>query len=174
MNTISNIDKVIQFVGKLFLYIIGCLFTAAICLFVFLFLTEWFWPEFNGSYSLGNNIYMLEWDGGGRIIVQGINIVGNTCYGGEPLIPFYENRYDSIGNYTEYVVDAKSDNNWIIVKTEEKSKRQRKYYIIDKSFDPKITNISTIKNKYMTEFYDSIRFYETCQSKGIDTKSYKF
>ncbi len=75
---------------------------------------------------------MLDWDGGGRIIVRGTSIEGNTCYGGERLIPTYENQYDSTGNIVEYVVDATSDENWIIAKTENKVTLQRQYHIIDK------------------------------------------
>ena len=33
---------------------------------------------------------MMEWDGGGRVIVKGTNIRGKTCYGGSYLIPTYE------------------------------------------------------------------------------------
>ena len=113
MKVYKSTDRIIHFLGKGILYIIGCLLTVYICFTA----TEWFWPELNGSYSLGNGIYMLEWDGGGKIIVNGTSIEGNTCYGGESLIPTYENGYDSLGHFAEYVVDAKADDSWIIVKT---------------------------------------------------------
>lgn len=50
-------DAVFIFVGKIIRYIIGCLLTVIICIFLFLFATEWLCPEFNGSYSLGSGIY---------------------------------------------------------------------------------------------------------------------
>lgn len=52
-------DKPFQIMGKVIVYITGCLLTIVICFFLFLFASEWVWPEFNGSYSLGNNIYMI-------------------------------------------------------------------------------------------------------------------
>ena len=61
---------------------------------------------------------MLEGDKTTKTIVYGTSIKGKTCYSGEPLIPTYDNQYDSIGNFAEYVVDAKADDNWIIAKTD--------------------------------------------------------
>lgn len=53
-------DKPFQIMGKVIVYITGCLLTIVICFFLILFASEWVWPEFNGSYFLGNNIYMIE------------------------------------------------------------------------------------------------------------------
>lgn len=58
---------------------------------------------------------MMEWDNGGRIIVKGSTIRGNTCYGGSVIITFNKNRNDVNGNFAEYIVDANADDNWIIV-----------------------------------------------------------
>ena len=43
------------------------------------------------------------------MIVLGSNMYGKTCYGGSQLIPTYENQYDSLGHFAEYVIDAKAD-----------------------------------------------------------------
>lgn len=149
---------------------LGCILTIVICFFLFLFATELFWPEFNGSYSLGSNIYMLEWDGGGRVIVQGSNIRGNTCYGGSYLIPTYENQYDSIGNLAEYVIDAEADDYWIIAKTDNKLNHRRKYYIINKQHDIENLDSKVIIDRYIESFIDSCEFANKCQTYGIKIK----
>ena len=146
------------FAGGLVLYFL---------LALFLFASEWLWPEFNGSYDLGNNIYMLEYDGGGKIIVNASTISGRTCYGGETLIPTYENQYDSTGNFAEYVVEAKSDDKWIIVKTNNRRNDQRKYYILDKQYNYRIMSSSDIIGKKITCFTDSAEFAKGCLCNGI-------
>ena len=170
MRIINVIDKVLQYVGKIILYIIGCLSILVICIIIFLFVTVWFWPESHGSYSLGKNIYMMEWDGGGRVIVQGSDIEGNTCYGGIQLIPTYESQYDSLGNIVEYVVDAKADENWIIAETYNKISQQKKYYIIDKRANIEKYDVKKIMRTSVSEFNDSIIFQKACVSNGIKTK----
>lgn len=152
---------------KFTLYIFGGLLTIVVCFVIFLYSTEWLWPEFNGSYDLGKNIYMIEWDGGGKVIVRGTNIKGNTCYGGEPLIPTYNNEYDSTGNYSEFVLDAKSDNKWIIAKTDNKSNRQRKYYIIKKDNGIERLDAQKILKNNITSYTDSAEFSKACQHNGI-------
>ena len=170
MRIINVIDKVLQYVGKIILYIIGCLLTVVFCIIIFLVAAEWLWPEFNGSYSLGKNIYMIEWDGGGRVIVQGSNIRGNTCYGGSQLIPSYESLCDSLGNLVEYVVDAKADDKWIIAETYNKSSMQRKYYIIDKRADIEKYDARFIIKTFVSVFYDRTNFQKACFSNGIKIK----
>lgn len=170
MKIFKIIDRSLLFVGKGIKNIIGCLLTMVICFFLFLFATEWIWPEYNGSYSLGNNIYMLEWDGGGRVIVQGSNIHGNTCYGGIQLIPTYENQYDSLGNFAEYVIDAKADDNWIIAKTDNKLSHRRKYYIIKKNKDIENIEVKEILKKYTMIYTDSFDFAKRCKTNGINIK----
>ena len=136
----------------------------------FLYISEWIWPEFGGSYNLGNGIYMMEWDGGGRVIVKGSYIRGRTCYGGSQLIPTYESGYDSAGNFAEYVIDAKYDNNWIIAKTGNYSNGENKYYIVDKSFDIEKTSEEDIVENYIFDFTDSLSFANVCHQKGIKLK----
>lgn len=131
---------------------------------------EWFWPEWNGSYNLGNNIYMLEWDGGGRVIVNAWEIRGKTCFGGEQLIPTYENGYDSLGRFAEYVVDAKADDNWVIVRTNNHVNSQRKYYIINKQYNPEEMTGAEIVDTKIECFTDSNEFVNKCFKNGIDIK----
>ena len=131
---------------------------------------EWIWPEFEGSYNLGNGIYMLEWERGGRIIVKGSFIRGRTCYGGSLLIPTDESQFDSACNFAEYVIDAKFDNNWIIAKTGNYSNGENKYYIVDKSFDSEKTSEEDIIKNYILDFSDSLTFAEACHLKGIKIK----
>ena len=170
MKIFKIIDKSVQIMGKAIISVIGCLLAIVICFFLFLFATEWVWPEFNGSYPLGGNIYMLERDGGGCVIVQGSNIRGNTCYGGSQLIPTYENQYDSLGNFAEYVVDAKADDNWIIAKTDNKLNHRSRYYIINKQHDIETLDAKEIIEKYITSFTDSCEFANKCFSNGIRIK----
>ena len=110
---------------------------------------------------------MVEWDGGGRMIVKGTNIKGNACYGGERLIPTYVNQYDSIGNVSEYVVDAKADDKWVIVKTDNRSTHQKKYYIINKKHGIEKLIAKDIIEKYIVSFIDSTEFSSVCHKERI-------
>ena len=147
--------------------IFACLISSFI---LFFHASEWIWPEFNGSYNLSNNIYMIEWDGGGKVIVRGTNIKGNTCYGGEQLIPTRENQYDSLGNFAEYVIDAQSDGNWIIARTDNKSTHQNKFYIlnINNVNDSSYTEMKT--RKKIECYIDSTEFSNECYNKGIHVR----
>ena len=169
MRTIRFVDNIEKILGKTtFVFSIG-IFIVCACFTLFFFMSNWWYPEFNGSYNLGKNIYMIDWDGGGRILVRGTSIEGNTCYGGERLIPTYENQYDSIGNIVENVVDVGVDENWIIAKTENKVNLQRKYYIIDKSnITDEMAAEEIIKNRIIS-FVDSIEFAEKCSNDNIST-----
>lgn len=124
----------------------------------------------NSSHNLGNNIYMMEWDEGARIIVNCSNKSGRTCYGGAYLIPTYENGHDSIGNFTEYVVTAKSDEKWVIVKTDNFQSKQRKYYIINKDYDPNEMTTEEIINTKIDCFTDSSEFANKCLKNEISIK----
>lgn len=167
MKIFTILDKIILFFCKLVTGVIFVFTSLVIVLFLFLFASEWLWPEINGSYDLGNNIYMLECDGGGKVIVYGTNISGNTCYGGGYLIPTYDNQYDSTGRFAEYVVDAKSDDNWVIARTANKIKNERKFYILNKGYDPDTITEEEIINKKIEEFKDSAEFMRKCHDYGI-------
>ncbi len=167
MNLITFLDKTRGLIIKSFLLILGIIISVFVIIMLFIYASDWIWPEFNGSYSLGNNIYMIEWDGGGKMIVNGTTIEGNTCYSGQPLIPTYENQYDSIGNFAEYVVDAKSDDNWIIAKTSNHINNQRKYYILNKKYNPNEMTVEDIINTRIECFTDSSEFAKKCLSYGV-------
>ena len=155
--------------GKILLVSLNGVTLVIICSLLFLYSSEWLWPEFNGSYNLGKGIYMIEWDGG-KLIVKGSNIKGHTCYGGERIIPTYENQYDSIGKRVEYVVDAKFNDNWIIVKTNNEVTQRVKYYIINKEEGIEKVDEEKIQEKYTINFKDSIEFDNACKKKGITLK----
>ena len=139
------------------------------CIGMSLFLSiEWLWPEFYGSRSLGNGLYLLEWDGK-PIIVKGTNIRGKTCYGGDYIIPTYNCRYDSVGNIIEYVIKEKHNDKFILVKDTILTPAGCKYYIIDKVFTNECS-VETIKNKYIISFSDSIQFINYLHSRNIDIR----
>lgn len=170
MNMIKFLDKAMVFIGKTFLLILGITTSVFVIILLLIYASDWIWPEYNGSYDLGNNIYMLEWDGGGKIIVNGTRIKGNTCYSGESLIPTYENQYDSLGHFAEYVVDAKADDSWIIVKTNNHINNQRNYYILDKRHNTNKISAQDIINTKIKAFTDSIEFAKSCSKNRIDIK----
>ena len=144
-------------------------FIIILCIGMSLFLSiEWLWPEFYGSRSLGNGLYLLEWDGG-PIIVKGTNIRGKTCYGGDYIIPTYNCRYDSVGNIIEYVIKEKHNDKFILVKDTILTPAGCKYYIIDKGFTNECS-AETIKNKYIISFSDSIQFFNCLHSRNIDIR----
>lgn len=155
--------------GKILLVSLNGVTLVIICSLLFLNSSEWLWPESNGSYNLGKGIYMIEWDGG-KLIVKGSNIKGHTCYGGERIIPTYENQYDSIGKRVEYVVDAKFNDHWIIAKTNNEVTQRVNYYIINKDEGIEKVDADKILEKYTLSFTDSIEFDNACQKMGITLK----
>ena len=169
MNDFKSLNKIIYILGETSIFIATGIVAMIVCFAVFVYAAAWLWPGFYGSYSLGSNIYMLEWDGGGYVIVQGSNIHGNTCYGGNQLIPTYENQYDSAGNFAEYVVDAKSDDNWVVAKTDNNSNHQRKFYLIDKK-DIEHVSSEEILNHRIACFSDSTKYVRECKKRRIRIK----
>ena len=144
-------------------------FIIILCIGMSLFLSiEWLWPEFYGSRSLGNGLYLLEWDGG-PIIVKGTNIRGKTFYGGDYIIPTYNCRYDSVGNINEYVIKEKHNDKFILVKDTILTPAGCKYYIIDKVFTNECS-AEKIKNKYIISFSDSIQFFNYVHSRNVDIR----
>lgn len=154
--------KIVYYICKTYTLILGIIISV-IALFVLYLL---FWPD-DSSYDLGNNIYMMEWDGGGRIIVLCSSKSGKTCTGGSYLIPTYENSVNSNGRFAEYVVTAKSDEKWVIVKTDNHLIQQRKYYIINKDYDPNEMTTQDIIDTKIECFADSSEFANNCLKNGI-------
>jgi hypothetical protein len=97
--------------------------------------------------NLGNNFSLLEGDKiEDRIIVYCTGESLGSCYSGVPVIP---SREDTL---TLYVIEAKSDADWIIAKTKSLDKTI-KYWIVDKRF------------KMQFEYDDEGKFYESIQKQ---------
>ncbi len=174
-------NKLLTIVSKFVIFILTGILISVLCFFGGVYALDWLYPEANGSHNLGNNIYRIEWDGG-DIIVYGTEIRGRTCYSGDGLIPTYKECYDEFGNwkenfnqwtdstgvFSEYVCETAHNNKWITVKTKNEKTGKKKFYIIDKGFNPKNTMADQIIKKYIYEFDDSIKFATTVLSKGID------
>lgn len=169
---LNNIlDMFISSTGKIMLYLLVGFFVLCSFFFIFITISDYIFPKFNGSYNLGNGIYMIEWDGG-RIIVNGEQIIGNTCYGGSPLIPSIRTVMDS-ADYTynyERVVKVASDRKWIIAKTHNHQNGQDIFYIIDKGFVIDKTTAEEIVNNYIHAYSDSISFARACNENKINVK----
>ncbi|MEA4937929.1 MAG: hypothetical protein VB102_15020 [Paludibacter sp.] len=132
------------------------------------FSSDWFFPEWNGSYYLGNNLYLMDWEKGNKIIVHCKNKRGRTCYGGSPVIPH---------NYPRevYVLSAKADDKWIIVKAITTEDNNVCYYLIDKSFninglDWEIVNCDSIIQSQITGPLDSLNFEHLKNKYNISDK----
>lgn len=145
------INAFIESFGKM-LYVF-CISIAILSLSVILFLwaTEWLWPELHGSKKLGDGIYLFEFDGG-PIIVKGNSISGNTCYGGEGIIP--NMQFDSL---CERVDKYEFDEKWIIAKTKN-NHGEIKFYILNKA---------EYKRKALETYTDSISFARSCRNHNI-------
>lgn len=139
---------------------------------------NWVWPEANGSYILGDNIYFVDEEGRGHIY-YGTEMRGRACKGGIRLIPrpvadsLYLKSYllnvDSTGRLSENVVDFKHDERWVVAKTNN-YKEYKRFYILDKSFTHSIASpeeINTIIDNYIYEYHDSLSFAKACRDKGI-------
>lgn len=134
--------------------------------FCYLGISELTDPESWGSYSLGNNLYVMDFDGG-KIVVIGTNIRGNTCYGGIQVIPF---QIDSLRNddkyENEFVVDTKHNEKWAIVKTYFKKTKKFRYYIVDKHFHEDISKEDFIINNIKV-YDDSLSFLSECTKASV-------
>lgn len=152
--------------------------TAFVLLFVFsliiglLSYSNWLFPEWSGSYNLGNNLYMRDWDCG-KIIMYCTGKRGKVCFAGRYVVPTYERRYDNSGNYSEMVENAKFNEQWIIVKSKVIKESKYYYYLIDKNFnvDGLDWNKSdSIIQNHITGPLDSLRFYNLLEERDIKLK----
>lgn len=88
-----------------------------------------------GSFELGNNLVLLEgYRTEDSIIVRCTGRSKECCKGGEYILPVYGEHYYSDGKYREYVIKAKSDDNWIIAATGIVRSDTVRYWYIDKKF----------------------------------------
>lgn len=153
---------------KIFKYILIAFFSFLLLIIILFFSSEWLFPEWNGSYDLGNNLYMMDWERGNRIIVYCSNKEGRTCYGGLPVIPH---------NYPQevYVKNAKANDKWVIVKAVTTEDNRPRYYLIDKSFDIKgvdrnIINCDSIIQSYIISTFDSLSFDKKLKEKNVNLR----
>ncbi|WP_157976302.1 hypothetical protein [Lewinella sp. IMCC34191] len=91
--------------------------------------------EFQGSTALSEELVLLEGDKvEDRVIVECSTSLPRTrcCVGGAFVVPTYEDHMID-GKYNEYVESVSTSGKWIIVKTIQKLKNQkRRYWLIDK------------------------------------------
>nr|MCR5711659.1 hypothetical protein [Prevotella sp.] len=73
-------------------------------------------------------------------------------------------------HFAEYVIEAKANNNWIIVRTNNHMNNQRKYYILDKRYNPNNTPVEDIINTKIEQYSDSSEFAKKCSIHQIDIK----
>jgi uncharacterized phosphosugar-binding protein len=152
---------------KIIKTILLCLIT--VCLIIgILFITSVYWnPSIWGSHSLGKNLYSMEWDGGGQIIVYNDKPTGKTVFSGAYVIP---SNKDTAQNLVVQKINY--DNQWIIAKAVKKEIKQVYYFIIDKSFNIKgldwhKDNCDSIIQSHVFRF-DSISFYKELNIRNIN------
>ncbi|TKC09088.1 hypothetical protein [Pedobacter frigoris] len=84
------------------------------------------------NQSLGENLSIWEGD---KKEDRAIVYCEGNCRGGIYVIPSYDRHYDSSGRYAEYLIDAKSNADWVIAKTFMIKHDRRNYWIINKEFN---------------------------------------
>lgn len=97
--------------------------------------------ELSGKYELGNNLVLLDNDVKEEKIIVFCNA---DCNGGVYVVPSYQNHYDTLGRYAEYVENVELDGRWVWVKSWRIQEQSHRYYIIDKSF-----NLDTVNCMYI-------------------------
>ena len=133
------------------------------------FTSEWLFPSWWGSHSLGHNLYMLDWDGGNKIIVYCSNPRGRTCYGGLSVIPSNSNSSQLC------VITAKSNERWVIVRAKQTQDNKNCYYLINKDFNIDNLNCQNVNCDSMLQSYvvgplDSIAFIKELMLKNVSLK----
>lgn len=128
-----------------------------VCFTLFLEVTHWFFPSWCGSHSLGNNLYLLDWDFNQQILVYGCAFEGRACISGPNLIREYNLLYH--GSYDwESIVSVENNDTCLIVKTRTTDSLLSEFsYVIEKGYDDKITEYDDIVKSYMTK--DTIQSY---------------
>lgn len=119
-----------------------------VTLFILFILSPWLFPEWWGSHSLGNNIYLLDWDNNSELIVWGGDKEGYACFSGALLIPNEKN------SNTERIISVETNEDSIFVKTS--IDNRKKYYIIDLNFDKNKIDLDDVVKYHIKEVPDSI------------------
>lgn len=138
--------------------------------------SEWTMPGFWGTANiLGHNLYLLDWEQGKQIIVwcPSDAIKGRVCYGGNFLIPRYEESYMTFDKTSkrkrQYVEDIRYDKRHIIVKTRDMGSDEKTFFIVYKSFDiQEAISEEEIRDRYMYETTDSMLFVRECETTGVN------
>ena len=149
-----------------------CTWTLALLSIILLSLmlfSDWLFPSLFGSYSLGNNIYLSGQASMSVVYPSTYDMHGRTAKGGMLLIPDIRLYADSVFS-SEHVRDANFDDNWIIVKTTGNTITHKRYYIIDKNFDPETLEFDEVIDNHIVGYSDSLEFASACRSKGITLK----
>src|SRR4030095_6232981 len=88
-----------------------------------------------GDNDLGDNFSLLEGDRTeDRVIVYCSGRSAGACTGGTFIVPSYSRHMDAAGHYAEYVKAAKSNDDFIIAKTNQIKNKKINYWIINKDF----------------------------------------
>lgn len=134
---------------------------------ILFFSSEWLFPSWWGSYSLGGNLYMLDWDGGEKVIVYCNNPRGRTCYSGISVIP------SNTDTNQIRVIAAKSSDEWVIVKAKSSNEDKKRYYLISK--DINIDNLNcdkvdcdSIIQSHIIGPLDSLTFIKEVKQKSVN------
>lgn len=133
--------------------------------FLFLFLLlHYCWPYLWGSHSLGNNLYLLDWESNTKIVVFGKPQNARICNSGSYIIPS-----GPVSETREYVLDAVSTEKIILVLSYLVVEDRYNYYVISKDFNPINYTSSEIRANNMVTYSDYSSFYGKCDS--LDLKS---
>ena len=151
---------------KFFTWALAALLIVLVFLLLF---SDWLSPSLFGSYSLGNNIYLSGQASMSVVYPSTYDMHGRTAKGGMLLIPDIRLYADSVFS-SEHVRDANFDDNWIIVKTTGNTITHKRYYIIDKNFDPETLEFDEVIDNHIVGYSDSLEFASACRSKGITLK----
>lgn len=96
-----------------------------------------------GDNDLGDNFSLLEGDRTeDRVIVYCSGRSVGACIAGTFIVPSYLRHMDTNGHYAEYVETAKSNDDFIIAKTNQIKDKKANYWIINK--DLEIANCDNI------------------------------
>ena len=124
--------------------------------------SEWLWPELWGSRSLGNNLYLINWEKGAKIVVYCKNPRGNTCYSGSYVVPA-----GPVSATKEDVREAVTSEHYIIILSYLIEQDKYKYYVISKEYGELNNPPLEIREKFLYPFEDYSHFSNKCDSLGI-------
>lgn len=125
-------NSIIKRAKKAVIFSIILLFFVSFVIMGLMIWSLWSFPQVWGSYDLGNGFYMIEYDQG-RIIVYGTNMAGNTCFGGNYVIPSFEKSYTKDLQHRKLIVlDAFFDDSWIIAPLYDLEEEEKIFAVFNK------------------------------------------